>query len=111
MTINETSCCGLDEIMGVSAQKPNIILKELYEFILDGDSKPPFYLFTDETSSSGGKGLAKYIKDYKLGDLVCTKSKRNPNSGHNIKAWLWTINKNNFSKWYVDRFGHYSADW
>jgi len=44
--------------------------------------------------------LSKIIRKEKLGKLMVTKSKRNPNSGNTIKIYLWSVNNKKLSKWY-----------
>lgn len=52
-----------------------------------------FVNFSDAIHESNeGAKFAKYIKQHKLGSLICTKAKQNPNSGNTIKQWTLTPN-------------------
>lgn len=64
-----------------------------------------FIVFTDNVSEDkypddGGENLAKYIKKNKLGSFIVTRARRNPNTDHMVKVWVWTPNERNLKKWY-----------
>ncbi len=40
----------------------------------------------------GGEKLAKVVRAENLGALFVTRSRRNPNSGNQIKTWMWAVN-------------------
>lgn len=47
----------------------------------------------------GGKALAAYIKDNKLGTIISSEIRVNPNSKNKIQTWIWHVNKRALSKW------------
>jgi len=49
----------------------------------------------DTKNHKKGHDLANFIKANKLGDVVTTPAKPNPDHDGTIKAWLWTPNKKN----------------
>jgi hypothetical protein len=49
------------------------------------------YIFSD-TNDGPGQDIADLIKKHKLGSLVSTRWAKNPNSGHQIKTWIWRYN-------------------
>ena len=77
---------------------PIDVIKEVVWNREDG-SMYPFYVFADieDTNYTDhyGRNLANYIKKNKLGDVVATQKRVNPNSGNRIQSWLWTVNKRN----------------
>lgn len=98
--IRTTSCCGLNEIYDVGDNSPERNLSDVGERFVESKGYVPFYIFTDIADSNGGKNLAKYIKKHKLGRIIHSKAKRNPNSGNMLTVWVWETNKKNFIKWY-----------
>lgn len=125
VTLNNTECCGVDEISGVYTSTPIEVLKyvcrEKYTGLDEedcgcedgcddchyGDIQAQAYLtFTDAIyNSNGGKRLAQYIKDNKLGTLVSPRERKNPNTGNTIKIWVWSPNERNLKAWYVKNCG------
>lgn len=105
-TLESTSCCGVDEIEGLRP-RPEQTLSQIGDekFSTDGweeQRKQAFILITDTVESGKGRELVAYIKKHKLGTVVGTKrSKKNPNSGNAIEAWLWSPNERNYRKWWI----------
>ena len=97
--INTTCCCGLKEINGIIYSKPKDTIRTVLEDQIENESHPPFYIFTGVTKEKYGNKLEKYIKKYKLGTIIKTHSKRNPNSENFITIWTWEINNQNLKKW------------
>lgn len=100
--LEETSCCGVDELDGLS-KKPERILRDLCFDKYDeeeGGWKHAFLLFTDVTANKNGARLARYIKNKGLGITTTLHAKRNPNSGNRVKAWLWSVNEPELKKWF-----------
>ena len=44
--------------------------------------------------------LYRSIKKHKLGNVIQTEKKHNPNSGNKIRVYLWTVDKKALSKWF-----------
>jgi hypothetical protein len=40
-----------------------------------------------------GENFAAYIREQKLGDVICNNFGVNPNSGNEIKVWMWTLDR------------------
>ncbi len=60
-------------------------------------------IFNGDVSNEMGRypgNLYRSIKRHKLGDIVQTKSKINPNSRNNIRIYIWTVDKKALSKWF-----------
>lgn len=89
------SCCGVGEISGLSDHGGGI--DAIRRIIRDrdwNDNKYPFYFFADALGNrQGGTLLASTIKKHKLGVLMPTTTRINPNSDNKIKAWLWIPDK------------------
>jgi hypothetical protein len=52
------------------------------------------YFFSDAVVYKNGQVIADFIKNNDLGIITEIGPWRNPNSGNNIKAWLWVYNGN-----------------
>lgn len=82
---------------------PQYAMKDLCISIFHGnDIKTiPYttFLFSGVVSSRYAEDFKDYIEKEKLGDVISTVSKRNPNSGNTIRAYVWTIDKEALIKW------------
>ena len=107
--LESTNCCGVDEIAGL-ADTPEETLKDVcYEkyplknsncwYDEEGEEQA-FILITDTVKRGFDKKLVDYIRLNKLGVVIGTKPKKNPNSGNRIRAWLWSPNEKNLNKWF-----------
>ena len=93
--------CGIRDLTGL--YRP---AKALIQQISDERGRPRMFedfiqvMFSDNVDPgtgntkrvSGGIRLADVIEKEKLGSLVSTTPKRNPNSDHKIQTWIWTVN-------------------
>ena len=91
--------CGVRELTGLS--QPS---KTLIQQVMKAKGKTAMYedfihvMFSDnvETSefrkTSSGIRLAKLIEKEKLGNLMVTSPRVNPNSGNHIQTWIWSVN-------------------
>jgi hypothetical protein len=50
------------------------------------------YVFSDSTRRGNGVKIAQYIRRHKLGKIIGTDVVSNPNTGRNIRTWLWVFN-------------------
>ena len=112
-SIGGTTCCGMKELYGLSAarwdhktqQNVYISVEELVATVYHfRRNQTPFcfVLFSDlaESTLKQGIGLAEYIREHKLGDILKTKPTRNPNSRNLIHAWIWTLDTKALNAWY-----------
>ena len=98
---NSYISCGIRELTGLT--KP---AKTLIKQVFTARGKPQMFddfiqiLFSDNVdygpdqirTVSGGVRLATLIKKEKLGKVMVTAPRKNPNSGHNIQTWIWSVN-------------------
>jgi len=98
--LRDTSCCGVDEIEALERTAKESLLEICEEKYGWGASQQAFILFTDITTSGRGRKLSKYITDNKLGDVIKTNPKTNPNSGNRVTVWVWAINETALLKWW-----------
>jgi len=95
MYVRATTCCGLNEIAELWSQNGNTAKdKANNNLIMFNDtfklrSKIPFLIFTDSVGVRNGIRFSDLIKENKLGKLLETEKKRNPNSNRLVKVWLW----------------------
>lgn len=101
MYIDGISCCGVGEIDGLgdcedAADAMTRLLRD------NGVPRQPFIVFTQATSganvTSYGTRFRAYILKHKLGTVLASAGKVNPNSGNHVKVFLWTVNKGNMQK-------------
>lgn len=97
---NYINCCGIREISGLSHHKtPECALRSFGEIYgrdsIYGVSRDRFRyaLFSQAGRSKYGERFKNFILENKLGDVIETVGRHiNPNSGHVLKAYIWTIN-------------------
>lgn len=79
---------------------PLDIIERVHNEIFIHDDPAAFYLITDVVEFSNGTKVNKncgenfvnFIKQHKLGSVVQTRPKINPNSQNKIRAWIWSPN-------------------
>lgn len=105
MEIRHTSCCGLQEIVGITETHNvehilDVVGDDRYN---DQESNGAFYVFTDTGTGTHGKRLSEYIHKNKLGTVTRGKAKRNPNTGNMLILFTWALNGPAFRSWYRKR--------
>ncbi len=95
ISVNNTECCGFKEIDGLEGTETEQALKEVCNQFFN-QSDAAFLFFTGVSKERYGQKFKALIKKEKLGEIIETKAKRNPNSGRIIKAWVWTIDRPKF---------------
>ena len=95
------ACCGILEVMHLRESAPKQTLIDIcnydhhynYEEELPKLQHHPYVIFTDHIDMKYGKNFAKFIKKNRLGIITySSKAKLNPNSGNNIRMWVWSVN-------------------
>lgn len=101
-------CCGIRELGGVSRHlgypRGAMLAFALrcYGWGFDGSENARFrhVIFAQaRQDSSYGFDLAKLIGEKLLGTVVDTPFQVNPNSGNELKVWLWTVDHDAVKKW------------
>lgn len=104
MYVDGISCCGVGEIDGLgdcedAAHAMSSLLRD------NGVPRQPFVIFTQATSranvTSYGNRFRAYILKHKLGTVLASAGKVNPNSGNHVKVFLWTVHKGNMQKYFT----------
>jgi len=104
--IRDMQCCGVYEIHDLT-RPLQVILKEVTRH-KNAAGRGPFnlYVFTDHlnhiqerTQYQLGEELAEAIKFYSLGPVSTLSSVKNPNTGHDIQAWLWSPDHKKIRTW------------
>lgn len=122
--IRETHCCGLGDMDGLQyhddmgddeynagllPSPEDCVMSAWYErlafvtfaqatfrtSLLDSDEAIAFY----KVANRQGWKLAAYIRKHKLGTIVGGRKAVNPNSGNDLRVWLWTINRPALERW------------
>lgn len=97
-----TSCCGMYELEGVCRYKPSYLIEQLKSAFKSRNFKP-LIVFTDNEENnifneiSSGDKFAEFLVKNKYGTVIETGYAFNPNSGNNVKGYLWMVNKKKFS--------------
>ena len=99
MSLVSTTCCGVKEIEYLSGTSRESLLESAEDFFLD--DRCAFIIFTDIQGSSKGRTLSRMIKKLKLGDVIVTRSKRNPNTNNLVTVWVWRVNQTAFKSWWL----------
>lgn len=105
----DTSCCGVKEIVDICDEKLNneSLLRDITDLRYEDGDKGNccYYFFTDINLCEYGNSLKKYITDNKLGTVTRSGAKKNPNSGNSIKVYLWTVNNGALYLWHKKHGG------
>lgn len=92
--------CGVQQLYGVGYNTPSAVIRTAFRGQGDPDRFTAHIVFSDVFSDSedhvvGGQRLAEFIKERKLGTVVASPGRVNPNSGNRIKVWVWTPHRAN----------------
>jgi hypothetical protein len=124
--ISQTSCCAVDDIDGLHEMKgkPEKTITGICDNYRNYDREsakdpsfifPAFLVFTqvcptkkpNRSSNDGnltvygtyGDELSQYISKQKLGKVIESHRKLNPNSGNTVKVFLWQLSRGALNKW------------
>lgn len=105
MALHETTCCGIDEIDGLSRDPKDTLLEVCQEKYDNGGwgdvSRQAYIIFHDANKNGNGIAMAKYITKNNLGDIVSpARSRINPNSRNYIRAWVWSPDEKLLKAWW-----------
>lgn len=96
--------CGVANPHGLNRVTGPQFVKEIKEYINNDDccwdnQRPPErgFIFSDivkyrgkgKLRADGGRGIANYLKKYKIGRLTTTPPYVNYNTGNLIQTWFW----------------------
>lgn len=97
MSVRDTSCCGLGEINGLQSMSPEAIVQQVQNSFRDR----AFYILTGARAHGFkcGRDFCRFIEANKLGTVRETQARRNPNSGNNLRVYIWAVNLRNLAKW------------
>lgn len=87
--------CGLAQLVDLENEcDPWKTLVNCFDYDIDTNEEEvgAFVLYSDANVNSNGQELTDYIRRYKLGPVAETNLKYNPNSGNQIRAWIWEPN-------------------
>jgi len=107
--IRNTGCCALRELEDICLwdSRPKRVVNDVCESRFEDEQDCAFYLFTDVAPYKHGESLKVYIIENRLGSVMETKGKRNPNSSNNVRCYIWKVNNTKLKKWKHD---HYELD-
>lgn len=124
MDIRGLACCGVREISGLSWSRGRAedFMREFCrrEFSAEEWQRQPraFYIFSQANPPNAGQVVTRYdgrrrrlpvatygdhfcayIRGHHLGTVAETGSRRNPNSGNNVKVWVWAVDQEALKAW------------
>jgi hypothetical protein len=106
MRFHPKSCCGLREISGLSDHCDSAEAMQAFcgSVIFSGYLRCSHAIFSEArgmlmNDGPYGERFAAYIRRHNLGTVTASKRVENPNSGNQLKVWVWTINKRNLRAW------------
>lgn len=67
-------------------------------------------IFSGVVENRYAGNLSRLIKRAKLGEVMCTNPKVNPNSDNVIGVYIWTVDKVALSRWYKRNRKEYEDD-
>lgn len=98
--LSGTTCCGLSELANIQGNKdPLSILLDIAPKVMQ--AKRSFLVYSCNDQGDIGDELSLFIKDMGLGTVKRTRQKLNPNSGNKLRVYLWDVNADGLSSWYV----------
>ena len=117
MRLRGVSCCGVREINGVSEHRTGpAVLRQFAAYIYGasdymrpyaGSARFRFAFFTQAYRPSGirpttgyGERLAACIRHLNVGNVIETEEAINPNSGNNLKMWVWQVDHDALKAWW-----------
>lgn len=105
-TIRSTSCCGVQEISGLSYNRrgPVESFKQAFTYNKELPSCG-YFIFTEAGAGKYGQTFKKWIEENDLGDVVVTKDHKNPNHPKRktgVRVFVWGLNRRKLQKWIND---------
>lgn len=117
MNIGSMNCCGLRELSNLSGSySPREAMQNFLQVACPRGGRYSWntgkhtyvnelrfshVIFSEAKNGSGnyGERFAAYIRRNNLGDVVASGRRVNPNSGNQVKCWVWTLNKRALIAW------------
>lgn len=117
MNLRTMSCCGMRDLSGLSAHRT--AKDAMIEFVRTSCPNASYYnwdtrkceklrrlnfshvIFSEANDElyRYGESFATYIRRNKLGTVIASERRVNPNSGNRVKFWVWTLHKQNLVNW------------
>lgn len=113
MYLHRMACCGIYEIDDLQRQRTP--LTNMRQFVTAIAPVPCAYgpygpsvrvrdqfryaIFSGTARAKYGDRFAAFILDHQLGEVISTGYHINPNSGHRLKVWVWTIDHVALKAW------------
>lgn len=113
MEINDQlDCCGLREMSGIYYGTPQSTIMEFadnsyqdYDLISRYENANFRHVIFSQAGSKAtyGRKLAAFITKHRLGTVVSSLTKVNPNTGNPLKVWIWTVNHQRTYNWWKEQ--------
>jgi hypothetical protein len=115
LELNRTKCCGLRELHGIQIARerlregmfdwcvptPDEIVLFVKDQFLNNARDCAFVVFAGAQvrGIKCGMALASFIKKHNLGSMATHSACRNPNSGNQLRVWIWKVNRRAVKRW------------
>lgn len=110
MHLQNLNCCGIRELALLrDIRDPKTALQRFLSQIeprvyswgpgLNRRDTFRYVIFSATKSARYGVRFAKLIEDEKLGEVISTGFNKNPNTGHILKVWVWTVDHDALKTW------------
>lgn len=113
--LNSGASCGMSALWTLGQSSPESVVRKVLEERGSSDKyiKEAFVVFSDIAytggyayrNTFGGHKLAKHIKDNKIGEIMESPIRINPNTGNHIQAWIWMPPHLDVRDKYMPRYG------
>jgi hypothetical protein len=90
--------CGVSELSQLDEDPDSDLASSMDDILNEGS---PFYLFSDTVDRNRGERLRTYILKHHLGSVLRSRVKTNPNSGNDIRVFIWTVDYKKFKSWAI----------
>lgn len=99
--LSYTACCGVKELERIEGKSHEKIIYDVGHDIVEEAIKMAFLTFTSNCGEKGyGVDLMNYIIENKLGSVIATPAKKNPNTQRMVKLFVWDVDVPKIKKLY-----------
>ncbi len=101
VSLHSTECCGIREADGIQgARSVEEMMLGICQSYYEESEDSAFIFFSCTTKYQKGEMLQRFIKKNNLGEVVKMGPSNNPNSGNNLKMFMWQVDQRELKKYY-----------
>jgi len=106
LNVQILNCCGIQEVTPIASSVhsygPEKVVQDIAASYRKGFMNGTFILFSGIEGSTYGKYgpiLKQFIEDTKLGTVVVSDTKKNPNSNNMLTIYIWQVDRPRLAEW------------